>query len=539
MRSPDKALIVTILVPTRSDNPSKDGPWDGAVGTGCVVGEDLILTARHVVSPPERNPEHPIRIRWYGQCTDDDPFSGWVELEEDDKAIRWTGKGDLDAALLVCPRHEALRDMRVYRVAISRPPALACWESRGFPQASVVGDESGHGDFCGSVLSMGWEDPFFSVKSDLPAGEEARHWSGASGMPILVGERIVGIVQAVPDHFGNQLLRAVPTFRMLEDSTFCAEMGFAALPDLCTRARNLMIDALGKSDEAVNGLKARLAPECGNLKACREELANRVLELPLREVVDTARGVQSELRSKGKESAANVVARFVEALLPTGADPAELGKIRPAQPGTESALIRLDAHSPTLVEILMAAADGRETLFRPLHDRRTFPLGKACVGRVPEGGRDPGGDQRLQDITTELLALCEFAFSDDLDRAVFGHLKCILPQDWQVEPKGLTDQEREAFEKGLVRKINDELDDLAIDHRVDGCSFTYYLVVETPASLTDAEQARRDETLGKIKARFPQIAILCTAPKPNLPWDELEPFGNLRALLYKRPKSDS
>lgn len=537
MQAPDKALIVTILAPTKSGDPAHDGPWHGSIGTGCAVGDGLILTCRHVIAPPNRNPAYPIRVRWYNQRQDGDPCSAWITLEDDEKAIRWKGEGDLDAALLVCPRHEALREMRSYRVAVAPPRGTEIWESRGFPAASVVGKESGHGDFTGAVMSMGRDDPLFSLESRLRAGDALEDWSGASGMPVLVDDTIVGIVKSVPDKYGNQMLFAVPCFRMCREPEFCEALGFKDLPDLVVQARELTIRALMQSEPAARALARRLAPDCGSHKACCEILAERAIQMPLKALVDTALEVQAELRVADKDRDADFVARCVRALLPTGAEPAEVGKIASPASDADATLIRLDAHSPTLVEILMAAADRRETRFRPLYDRRDFPLGEGCLGRV-EGGRDPDGAQRLRDLTTELIQLFEFAFSNTLDADFFGHLRCILPEDWQIPPAGLTSDEQAVFDQGLVRKINEELSDLALDRRLDGRSFTYYMVVETPASLSDAEQERRDAVLRRIKARFPQIAIICTAPKPTRPWEELDPFGNLRALLYKRPKND-
>lgn len=537
MRPPDKALIVTVLVPTTSDGPMEDGPWDGEIGTGCAVGDGLILTARHVVAPPNRNHAHPIRIRWYNQRQDGDPLSAWIALEEDDKAIRWIGEGELDAALLVCPRHGALREMRGYRVAVACPAGNVDWESRGFPKASVVGEESGHGDFIGKVMSMGQDDPLFSLASELRAGDAWKDWSGVSGMPVLVDETIVGIVKSVPDKFGNQMLNAVPCFRMCSDPDFCEALGFKDLPDLVRRARVSTIRALKQGAPATRALARRLAPDCGSLDTCCEILAERALQLPLKTLVDTALEVQADLRAAGEDTEADFVARFILAVLPTGVEPAEVGKIASLASSADATLIRLDAHSPTLVEILMAAADGRAAWFRPLHDRRAAPRGEGCLGHV-EGGRDPQGIQRASDLTTELGWFFEPAFTDDLDAVFFGHLRCIVQYDWHTPPTGQTDQERAAFDEGLIRKINEELEWMALDRQRDGRSFTLYLVVETPASLSDAERGRRDAVLGRIKARFPRIAILCTAPKPTKPWEELDPFGNLRALLYKRPKSD-
>jgi hypothetical protein len=61
MTKPDKSLIVTVLVPTLDPLRVANGPWDGAVGTGCAVDNGLVLTARHLVQRDNRNPERRYR----------------------------------------------------------------------------------------------------------------------------------------------------------------------------------------------------------------------------------------------------------------------------------------------------------------------------------------------------------------------------------------------------------------------------------------------------------------------------------------------
>ena len=55
-----KDLIVAIFAPTTGV-----GKMPGCVGTGYPITDDLILTARHVVEPANRNRQEPIRVRWF------------------------------------------------------------------------------------------------------------------------------------------------------------------------------------------------------------------------------------------------------------------------------------------------------------------------------------------------------------------------------------------------------------------------------------------------------------------------------------------
>jgi hypothetical protein len=532
MGKPDKALIVTVLVPTRDPKRSSNGLWHGAIGTGCALENDLILTARHLVQQPNRNPDHPIKVRWYA-LRDQIANSGWVDLDPDDaKAIRWTGEDDLDAALLNCPRPELLRDIPAYRLAADPPERLPAWESRGFPRASAVNAKAEPGDFHGKVMSMsGIGDRLLSLSSELKAGNAQQDWSGASGMPVLVGDTIVGIVKEVSAKYDNRLLHAVPTCLLRAQPAFIEAVGTNPA-ELFDQARALMLRALAQSDSATNALARRLVPGCGSLEPCRQALAERALRLPLDQLVDTALEVKTALQAKGDERGVRTLIDFVQAILPTGTDPAQVLPLGAFDPAAGCALIALKAHSPTLIELLMAAADRRGAWFRTLDNDREHPVGHGLVGHVLEHGRDPTGAQRLRDLTTELVALFEAELTDNLDQALFGHLKCIAPDDWQNPDPDLTPEERAAFDQDLVEEINKRLRDRARRHQADGGRFTYYLLVDTPKTLSDQERERRDTVLLRIAQRFPYLAVLCGAPRPKLPLRELTPFGRLHSLLY-------
>ncbi len=69
-----KNLLVCIFAPTT-------GPQDGVYGTGVPVQNGLILTARHVVKPDNRDLTKPIRIRWW--YTEVAGHNGFREVRSD------------------------------------------------------------------------------------------------------------------------------------------------------------------------------------------------------------------------------------------------------------------------------------------------------------------------------------------------------------------------------------------------------------------------------------------------------------------------
>jgi hypothetical protein len=108
----DKDLIVAIFAPTTT------GKNTGVVGTGYPVGEDLILTSRHVVEPENRNPRVPIRIRWFYDKPTSGEAPGWVQIEKAD--LVWIGEGNLDAALIRCRRPESLGQYRARSTGVAQ-----------------------------------------------------------------------------------------------------------------------------------------------------------------------------------------------------------------------------------------------------------------------------------------------------------------------------------------------------------------------------------------------------------------------------------
>jgi hypothetical protein len=528
----DKALIVTLLVPTLSEQGDDQGPMAGGIGTGCAVGPDLILTSRHVVRPSRRNPAHPIRVRWHPQRHDAD--GGWRDLHKDDaEAIRWCGDGALDAALLLAPRPPALEDLPPYRVAARRPKDNEPWAGRGYPR-SHRGEDREPGDFVGKVMSAGASDPLFSLASELRTGERQQAWSGASGMAAVVdGDLVLGVVQAVPDRFDNRELKAVPAALLRADEGFCRALGLTPRPDLIARARALMVQALGASMPAVERLLQALVPGCRPASDCLDALADKALAMPLKALVEQALKAREQLRREQLHEAAAVVAEFIQALLPAAADAAKVDGLGDPAQWSSAALIRLEAHSPTMTEILMAAADRRSAVFRPLAEPNRNPVGEGLLGQVFAGaevGRDRDGRQRTRDLAAGLGLLFEAVVDDRLDEAFFNHLRGILPPEYWDAPEA--PEERRDWEQDLVDEINQALRGQAIRRMPYEGSFTYYLLAESPPRLTDAQRARRDAILARIRQRFPAIAVVCIEPRPGGALKELRPFGNLRELLY-------
>jgi hypothetical protein len=211
----NKDLIVEIFVPIEGS----DG-YEGCIATGYPIARDRILTARHPLYPddgPARDPSHPIEVRW--RCPDAD--GDWQPV----RAIAWEN-ARWDLALLDCPLPP--------RVAAN--PGFPCesppddgmrWTSVGFPRvAGRRNDRREPFNMQGHVYSALTGAERFAVSEEAgPSREDA--WKGASGAPVFVDWRILGVIVSVPADLSAKRLDAVPLWRVLrEEPAFREQIGF-------------------------------------------------------------------------------------------------------------------------------------------------------------------------------------------------------------------------------------------------------------------------------------------------------------------------
>ncbi len=186
---------------------------DGAktsVGTGYLVDADLLLTASHVV-PADARPGS-IRVRTEADAV-------WHTALD---IAAWRDVG-LDAALIRL--RQPVAGIAPIAWADTAFDVNERWHSLGYPQAGVIqaGDESswktvglggtlyagGGGGQGRRQLDLGVED-FKNVALS----------SGASGAPVLVGERLAGIIKQVPPNFLGERLIGLPVASLLQNPGF-------------------------------------------------------------------------------------------------------------------------------------------------------------------------------------------------------------------------------------------------------------------------------------------------------------------------------
>lgn len=515
-----KDLIVAIFAST---NP-KD-PETGVFGTGYPVAEDLILTSRHVVAPENPNTPALIEVKWFYDQPADKKSPAWTKAD-----LVWTGAGDLDAALIRCPRPAHLRKFPLDRLIERKPTGNEEWESTGFALANKRGKVRKPGEFGGTVRSMAGAAPFFEVVEGAPPTGTPQEpiaeeqWGGASGMPIFIASGILGILCQIPPKHGNKKLEAVPAWRLLRDEDFRKALGLDEQRERLESARKLLHRLLEGSDEVTRDLATTLKPGLsgGDIQECRKQVVEVLLgeTPPLERLFELALSVRDQQRGKKDRVGAQVAQDLMLAILPAIHDAAVVVGVR--RDKSSACPLVLPTKLRTLAEIIMAGADRRAALLRPPGSKHADPEGVASLPEPPESGRDPDGKQFSRDWRNHLLETFD-AHPDRFESTFKDYLK------ERFIPSHLRSPSADISEDELLATIAAQLR-LEAEPR-DG-ALTYYFIARMPEN-PEARQ-KREIVLAELKKKFPHIAFLRLAGSEPLRV-EWERYSKLRDLLYYDP----
>ena len=524
----EKDLIVAIFTPTIGAARGTKSKTSGIVGTGYPVSEELILTSRHVVAPKNRNRQSKIRVWWFYDSPANSQTPDWTLIEKDD--LVWTGKDDLDAALIRCRRPEHLRNFSLGRLVGRRIRPGEDWESMGFARANKHEDIREPGHFSGTLRSMAEGDSFFELIEEAKPDTKA-DWSGVSGMPVFVGSEILGVVKQVPPNYGHKKLEAVPTWRLLQDEAFKQHLGLEDETQVrIERARQRLLRLLERSEAATRDLAAALNPKrgCGQIVDCRTWVVETLLnQTPsLEQLFEMALNAQFRRRVARDMAGAKVAAELMLTILPAIQDAAVLADVRRCKGDAAVCTIALPTKLRTLAEIIMAGVDLRAARLRPPATNLVFPEGEASLPEPPESGRDADGKQFSRDWRVHLVKMFN-TDSKQFSGAFREYLKeRFIQSDLRSSYAGISEQELlDVVAQQLQQKAEAKQDRL-----------TYYFIAQMPED-PKARKAR-EAVLADLKAEFPHIAFLRLAGTEALPV-EYDRYGKLRDLLYKNQELDA
>ncbi len=380
----DKSLLVAVFVPTTDAVGTDHKGREGAIATAYPVAPDLILTARHLFHPDPpafRDQRYPVKVRWhyYRQHPDADPH-GWIPLPED--AMIWPGTAELDAVLLRCPRPPGAVGWGI--VSEEPPTDDMNWVSEGFPRASAYDALRSPSSFAGACFSKAAGEHYFELSALAPP-EAEEDWRGASGMPIFVGRRILGVAQRVPMKFGAERLHATPCRKLIADPQFRDALGFDDRQAQIAEVRRKLTKHLAAASVTSLAQALEAEEQLTGLEPAdqAQALARCLLESDIRLAIDALRRAHRQLV---EESGQEVAASLVEAARLVVPSLFDQGVIRHAKGAQDLALVPLPAGTRTVAEIIMAGVDGREARFRARESEDDQPAGELNLPLHPEGG---------------------------------------------------------------------------------------------------------------------------------------------------------
>jgi tetratricopeptide (TPR) repeat protein len=203
----DRSPVVEIFNPARSK-----------VGSGFLIGERLVLTARHVVDVGATG------LRCTGRRLSLQPENDWIELE-----VCYVGADPADdIALLEFRRRPALpqagpRTLPLGKVDRDETAGGVPCSAVGFPFASArpAGVRDTH-HLLGRIAVAGQvkaDRLAVTVDTATPSVDDRTHvgWAGISGAALVAHDHVVGVLTHVTSAFVGKLLTAVPVTRLLAD----------------------------------------------------------------------------------------------------------------------------------------------------------------------------------------------------------------------------------------------------------------------------------------------------------------------------------
>ncbi len=505
-----KDLVVRIAVPVSGGVRS---------GTGYPVARDLLLTARHVLHPTDRDPNRPIKLHWLpSDFIGEGELAGGVYDLGDEKAdIVWENEA-LDAALI---RFSIPRLDTVAGWLIDRPPRQGEeWFAAGYPETGRwnEGDRTGLAhleSFEGTAHEPPTRQGYFEVTAN-PAPRRPEDWGGASGMPLFRNDtsEIIGIATRAPPYSPNKL-HAVQASRLLTDPRLKALL--AKTWDIQKSRKNLR-DELARlvTGNPKLGALLRIAFGMSQDESVVDELVKpQALEIIgeklrgiLREVCDN---FQLPPAAEEKELAEVVLA--VAAILTTYHYPeSRTSESRQNIFDKGLNLIEIKVSSRMVAEFEIASVEGRAARHATRLHEKDDPAGR---NHLPAGPLEGIGD----DGRKAVAAYCEQKWSQ-----FYGHQREQL-RDGIIRLMGKDDREGTPMDRSQLANA-----ELKMAYHGRGRPY-YCCKLRKEPSAREAQEI----FLKQIAEDFPHLLVFKLSPEVQDELNEIDLFGHYRHMLPIKP----
>lgn len=519
----DKSLLIAVFVPTTNERGEDFKGEIGERATGYPVGKDLILTARHVLHPKppnRRDSRYPVAIRWHCFRSGDDV--DWIDISDDD--IVWESQGELDAALIRCPRRPP--DAVGWGiVSHERPRDGTQWISEGFPRAAKYGNRRNPSSFIGKTCSKAPNEPYFELTVDA-APEDEEGWKGVSGMPVFVDHKILGVVRSVPPNFSAKKLHATPAWKLREDDAFRRWIGDDKQAAHFKKTRSKLVELFRRSPDAIDAIQRELpdiADKMIGLDKGRkaDDLVEHLLNTDIRTAIQALRDAhrsfcEDDGGGERNRCDADMLVALSQLIVPALYDYGVVRWVGSQHGDGSAALVLLPTCTKTVAEIIMAGADGRATRFRHREDEDDQPEGELNLPRMPESGIDDDNVEARTALQRHLNKKFNLGECDAFRRAVDDYLLATFPR-------------RARGGSEMKDRIKFTADLLESKRRDSGQ--TFYMIFDLPNDV-EGQNAMR-AMVASLKRDYSALAFLCLDDSSEREREEMklvDPFCRMLPL---------
>lgn len=187
----------------------------GSYGSGYLITNKLVLTAKHVAKPCVLRTECKITpLHWNGEAAKRSQHSRKA-------SVTWLSES-VDAALLEIMSGEEIPHLPTQSVQLGYVRGdTQDWRCRsiGFPAALEMGAENADRRLEGT-LSWIFRENRHLIDVLNAAPEKAQLWRGFSGASVFVGDYLVGVIRTVEKSFKGRVLQATPISILFQDEVF-------------------------------------------------------------------------------------------------------------------------------------------------------------------------------------------------------------------------------------------------------------------------------------------------------------------------------
>jgi len=454
------------------------------LSTGVPLSSRYVLTAGHGVCGAEE-----AEVRFIHDFRQDP--KKWRKAK-----IVWKGGTQkLDAALLEL---DPIDDLVSFIYSDDLPNFSKDWEGYGFPAANKIseGELEGHRDskgFYGKFMRWG---NMKTGELDLtvePKPEFPGQWAGISGAPVLIDDKVVGIIKSYQEDFGGRNLAAVAIRQLFKDDSFAKHF---VLPDwedfvgsICLKLENLL-----KGSEKLSNVLGNLL-SISNAVHRLDEIVKTLVNLRVDEfewkMADTISGIENPQESDWK-----TLEMFLNLLLPIIYDITAIHSVHDNL--GKGSLLRVPVATRTVAELLMAAVQRRAAAFRKPISGDEWPVGETLLEKNPESG----------------FSNPEKSFIELFDQMM--NEKFVSVEDLGKPPQVLRILVNQELAYRARRKGGDEL------------TYKHYYICSPKEAETVGEQ------FNQLKEFYPQVIFVVLADDPMLIPEERKIGRPIREILAAR-----